>query len=100
MARRFLACGDIEYALIVGTEILSRLTNYEDRSTCVLFGDGAGATVVRAADALYGASLGADGTGYGPLPTTRRSRTLFTAVRKVPGIWSWAGARSTNLRQR
>ena len=65
MARRFLACGDIDYALIVGTEILSRLTNYEDRSTCVLFGDGAGATVVRAADALYGASLGADGTGYG-----------------------------------
>ena len=43
MARRYLATGDVKNVLIVSTEILSKITDYEDRSTCVLFGDGAGA---------------------------------------------------------
>lgn len=43
MARRYLATGDgVDTVLVVSTEMLSRLTNYADRSTCVLFGDGAG----------------------------------------------------------
>ena len=65
VARGMLTTLGGQYALVIGCEALSRLMDPTDRSTCVLFGDGAGATVVRAADALYGASLGADGTGYG-----------------------------------
>lgn len=63
MARRYLAAGDIQYVLIVSTELLSKITNYEDRSTCVLFGDGSAACVVKAADGLFSSCLGADGTG-------------------------------------
>jgi 3-oxoacyl-[acyl-carrier-protein] synthase-3 len=47
-AERLLAPGDC--ALLVGSEVLSRLTDFTDRRTCVLFGDGAGAAVVEAAD--------------------------------------------------
>lgn len=67
MARRYLATGDgVDTVLVVSTEMLSRLTNYADRSTCVLFGDGAGACVIRAEEnAMYGAMVGADGSGYG-----------------------------------
>lgn len=63
MAHRYLQGGDIKTVLIVSSEMLSRCTNYEDRATCVLFGDGAGAAVVRAADAPFASVLGADGTG-------------------------------------
>lgn len=63
MARRYLCFPDVQTALVISTEALSRITNYEDRSTCVLFGDGAGAVVVQAADTPYGSHLGADGKG-------------------------------------
>ena len=63
MARRYLACGDIHTVLIVSSEMLSRATDFSDRSTCVLFGDGAGACVVQAEDVLFATDLGADGTG-------------------------------------
>lgn len=62
-AKRYLGSPDVKTALVVSTEALSRITNYEDRSTCVLFGDGAGAVVLQAADAAYGSRLGADGKG-------------------------------------
>ena len=64
MARRYLACGDVDTVLIVASEMLSRITDYTDRSTCVLFGDGAGACIVKAAEKLFASHLGADGTGY------------------------------------
>ena len=41
-----------KYALVVASELLSRVTNFADRNTCVLFGDGAGAAVVTEGDAL------------------------------------------------
>jgi 3-oxoacyl-[acyl-carrier-protein] synthase III len=52
-------------ALVVGAEALSKIVNWEDRTTCVLFGDGAGAAVVeRVADGGFiGFELGADGSG-------------------------------------
>jgi 3-oxoacyl-[acyl-carrier-protein] synthase III len=43
---RFIATGKHRYVLVVGVELLSRLLNWEDRTTCVLFGDGAGAAVL------------------------------------------------------
>ena len=45
-AQCLLAAAQRKFALVVGAEVLSRLINMEDRSTCVLFGDGAGAAVV------------------------------------------------------
>ena len=46
-AAAFIARGGIEYALVIGAERLSRVLNWQDRSTCVIFGDGAGAAVVK-----------------------------------------------------
>ena len=63
MARRYLAAGDMKHILIVATELLSKITDYEDRSTCVLFGDGSAACVVTAGEGLFSSYLGADGTG-------------------------------------
>jgi 3-oxoacyl-[acyl-carrier-protein] synthase III len=60
-----VAAGLSKNALIVGTEVLSRITNWQDRSTCILFGDGAGAAVVQPIDegGFAGFELGADGSG-------------------------------------
>ncbi len=51
VARHFLNAGSRTTALVIGAEKLSSLVNWEDRNTCVLFGDGAGAVVIRAVDA-------------------------------------------------
>lgn len=48
VAEQFLRTGRYETVLVVGTEILSRITDWSDRATCVLFGDGSGAVVLRA----------------------------------------------------
>jgi 3-oxoacyl-[acyl-carrier-protein] synthase III len=50
VARHFLNAGSRTTALVIGAEKLSSLVNWEDRNTCVLFGDGAGAVVIRAVD--------------------------------------------------
>ena len=64
-----LAGGLAQRALVIGSETLSKITNWNDCSTCILFGDGAGAAVVeRVADGGFrGFELGADGSGNGPL---------------------------------
>jgi 3-oxoacyl-[acyl-carrier-protein] synthase-3 len=60
-----VATGLSKRALVVGAEVLSRITNWHDRTTCVLFGDGAGAAVVQpvARGGIEGFELGADGSG-------------------------------------
>jgi 3-oxoacyl-[acyl-carrier-protein] synthase-3 len=60
----FIESGAAETVVVIGSEILSRVIDFSDRSTCVLFGDGAGAVVLRPSDApgLVGSVLGADGT--------------------------------------
>jgi len=50
IAEKFIQDGSHEYALIVGAEVISNRLDYEDRGTCVLFGDGAGAAVVGPSD--------------------------------------------------
>ena len=50
-ADKFIRSGSAKCALIVGTEVFSRIMNWQDRSTCVLFGDGAGAVVLKASNA-------------------------------------------------
>ena len=50
LANRYLRTGGAKKALVIGSETLSRITNWEDRGTAVLFGDGAGAVVLEACD--------------------------------------------------
>lgn len=59
-ASQFIETGSAQRVLIVGTEVLSRIVNWGDRTTCVLFGDGAGAVVLERATA---AGDGSDSTG-------------------------------------
>ena len=48
VAEKFIQTGSARTALVVGAEVFSRILNWEDRDTCVLFGDGAGAVVLQA----------------------------------------------------
>lgn len=50
IANRFIRTGGAKTALVIGAETLSRITNWEDRGTAVLFGDGAGCVVLQASD--------------------------------------------------
>jgi 3-oxoacyl-[acyl-carrier-protein] synthase III len=64
VAHQFITTGAIKHALVVGVEVLSRVVDYTDRGTCILFGDGAGAVVLSASDepgGLLGFTLGSDG---------------------------------------
>ena len=66
LAADLLAVGSYDHALVVGAETLSRITDWTDRGTCVLFGDGAGAVVLQANGApggIMSSVLGADGSG-------------------------------------
>jgi len=66
MAGQAIQTGAIHTALIIGSETLSRLVNWEDRSTAILFGDGAGAFVVEARESPGGVLAGvmrSDGSG-------------------------------------
>jgi len=62
-ATAFIESGQAETVVVAGAEILSRVMNFQDRSTCVLFGDGAGAVVLRRSEepGVLGSVLGADG---------------------------------------
>lgn len=64
IADKFIQSGSCKYALVIAAEKLSAVTDWEDRATCVLFGDGAGAAVLGEVEegGILGASLGADGS--------------------------------------
>lgn len=66
VAAQFIETGRYERVLFIGADAMSRFVNWEDRSTCVLFGDGAGAVVLERVEPGYGiltSHLGADGMG-------------------------------------
>ncbi len=66
MARGHILAGDAEYVLVLGAETTSRIIDWTDRNTCVLFGDGAGAVLLAASDVYGGVlatELGSDGSG-------------------------------------
>ena len=65
-------------ALVIGAEALSHLTNWQDRSTCVLFGDGAGAVVLEAdPSAVYVQAAHSIGNGGGALTCASRNQPGF-----------------------
>ncbi len=63
VADKFIRTGSARNALVVGAETLSRIVDWSDRSTCILFGDGAGAVVLQASDepGILSSHLHADG---------------------------------------
>ena len=94
VARGLLATLGGTYALVVGCEALSRLMDPTDRSTCVLFGDGAGAAIYERSDAPFAITLGARGDAAihaggpdrsGSAPITMDGKAVFRfAVDALP----------------
>ncbi|MBI3616203.1 MAG: ketoacyl-ACP synthase III [Candidatus Omnitrophica bacterium] len=64
MGQQFVASGTYRHVLVVGAEVLSRVVDWTDRSTCVLFGDGAGAAILgqTSRGQILSTYLGSDGT--------------------------------------
>jgi 3-oxoacyl-[acyl-carrier-protein] synthase-3 len=77
----FIRTGQCRYALVVGAEIYSRILDWNDRSTCVLFGDGAGAVVLAASDSP------------GLLATRRHADGRYARLLAVPGQVCSGGVR-------
>lgn len=68
IADAYMKAGTVRTALVVGTETLSKMMDWNDRSTCVLFGDGAGAAVVRSDESgIISMVQGSDGARGGAL---------------------------------
>jgi len=66
-ADQFMRSGQYRNIIVVGVEVISRMVNWEDRNTCVLFGDGAAAVVLQATEEETGLKshlLGSDGSGW------------------------------------
>ncbi len=88
IASAFIGMGQYRNVLVIGVETLSKITNWEDRNTCVLFGDGAGAAVVSATTeekGILGTFLSGDGSlanllhvavGGAKVPLTRENFDL------------------------
>ncbi|MDH3977946.1 MAG: ketoacyl-ACP synthase III [Gammaproteobacteria bacterium] len=80
VADKFIKAGQCKRALVIGAETLSRMVDWNDRATCVIFGDGAGAVVLEAAaePGIISTHLGADGSYsdllYHPYGTSKIQR--------------------------
>lgn len=78
--KQFIESGTYKHVLVVGVEKLSSITDWEDRNTAVLFGDGAGAAVVRPVSddrGILSFELGADGTGGQHLYLNEKRHTIM-----------------------
>lgn len=91
---QFIRGGAYRHALIIGVETLTRIVNYQDRSTCILFGDGAGAVILSRTTAEYGLldfTLHADGAqagvAYCPRPGSPAATLTQLGAGAEPYIW-------------
>jgi 3-oxoacyl-[acyl-carrier-protein] synthase-3 len=89
VADSFVRTGQIRTALVVGSDALSRLLNWKDRSTCILFGDGAGAVVLEASE---------NGNGRGILSTKLRTDGSYVKTLYVPAGGSLKPAKLDTVR--
>lgn len=105
IARRYIEDGTMEYALVIGSEVYSRMLDFTDRSSCIYFGDGAGAMVVGRAPAdepgILTSYVQTDGTGYETITAvaggTRMPASIETVEHglhyfqmKPKGVWEFA----------
>jgi 3-oxoacyl-[acyl-carrier-protein] synthase-3 len=92
IAAQMVAAGANRHVLVIGAETLSRVVNWDDRSTAVLFGDGAGAVIVgEVAEGGYlGGVLGADGTGGELLCMTRSGDCPGTIYQNGREVYKFA----------
>lgn len=69
IAEKFIRSGSHQRALVIGAEVFSRILDWNDRGTCVLFGDGAGAVVLEASEkpGILATAMHADGSQFGIL---------------------------------
>lgn len=99
-ADAYIRGGLAKRVLVIGSETFSRILDWNDRSTCVLFGDGAGAILLEAAEGkgdladrgILAASLRSDGE--------HKESSMSTVGRRPPGRWvtsRWRGARSSSM---
>ena len=93
MAHQFVSTGAAKHVLVIGVEVLSKITDYTDRGTCVLFGDGAGAAIVEGSETpggVLGWTLGADGARpeqlYRPAGGSRQPITAENLLTSDPYI--------------
>jgi 3-oxoacyl-[acyl-carrier-protein] synthase-3 len=84
----FIRTGKIRTALVVGSDTLSRMLNWQDRGTCILFGDGAGAVV-----------LGASENGAGILSTKLRTDGSYAKTLYIPAGGSLRPANAETVRR-
>ncbi|MCD8301073.1 MAG: ketoacyl-ACP synthase III [Clostridiales bacterium] len=84
MVDAYMQTGMYKMALVIGAETLSRIVDWNDRSTCVIFADGAGAAVVRAAETgVIASSLGSDGSkGWTIYVKSRENYNPFVPEKK------------------
>ena len=92
VAAQMVAAGASRRVLVIGAETMSRILNWDDRTTAVLFGDGAGAVVVGevAAGGYLGGVLGADGAGGGLLCVTRGGDCPGTIYQNGKEVYKFA----------
>jgi 3-oxoacyl-[acyl-carrier-protein] synthase III len=88
VADSFIRTGQVNNALVVGSDALSRLLNWQDRATCILFGDGAGAVVLNATE-----------NGSGILSTRLRTDGSYVKQLYVPAGGSLKPATSETVRR-
>jgi 3-oxoacyl-[acyl-carrier-protein] synthase-3 len=89
IADSFIATERADTVLVIGAEVLSRMLNYTNRGTAVIFGDGAGAAVVKAAPKGAGFlswCLGSDGRGYAQVTCGNIEKGAYTAKDAQPLI--------------
>ena len=90
IADAMIKTGSASKALVIGSEVFSRILDFNDRTTCVLFGDGAGAVVLEASDTpgILASDLHADGKHVGILcvpGTVSRGKVLGDPLLKMDG---------------
>ncbi|MGL4982634.1 MAG: beta-ketoacyl-ACP synthase III [Treponemataceae bacterium] len=78
---------DYKYAVVVGAEVITKILNWEDRSTCVLFGDGAGSVILQKTDnndfGIRSTILGSDGNGFESLYLDKQNHLIHMDGKSV-----------------
>lgn len=108
LANRLITSGQNKKILVIGSETLSKITDYNDRSTCILFGDGAGAFLVeydKEEMSFIASNAGSDGLKGHNLYCTELSEEMFSddlenhgyIVQNGRGVYKWAVGNVPNI---